>query len=49
MQLMGLKAYPQYVAQGLVLICALALDVYQRNSVVRKAKLVTRTSDDPKE
>ena len=40
MQLMGLKAYPQYVAQGLVLICALALDVYQRNSVIKKAKNV---------
>lgn len=40
MQLMGLKAYPQYIAQGLVLICALALDVAQRNSVVRKAKQV---------
>lgn len=47
MQLMGLKAYPQYVAQGLVLICALALDVYQRNSVIRKAKRVSGSADDP--
>ena len=39
----GLKAYPQYIAQGLVLICALALDVAQRNSVVRKAKQVVET------
>lgn len=47
MQLMGLKAYPQYVAQGLVLICALALDVYQRNSVIKKAKNVKGSPSDP--
>ena len=49
MQLMQLGVYPQYVAKGLVLIIAIAIDTYQKESIVKKAKKVTLTDAEKKE
>ncbi|MGI5971518.1 MAG: ABC transporter permease [Oscillospiraceae bacterium] len=43
MQLMQLGVYPQYVAKGLVLIIAIAIDTYQKNAIIRRAKKVEGT------
>ena len=46
MQLMQLGVYPQYVAKGIVLIIAIALDTMQKNAVIKKAKMVDGTPPD---
>lgn len=38
MQLMKLGVYPQYIAQGMVLIAAVGFDTYQRNQKIKKIK-----------
>jgi len=42
MQLMGLGSYPQYIAQGCVLVFAVGFDYYQKTRKARDAKLLVR-------
>ncbi len=39
MQIMGMGTYPQYIAKGIVLIAAMAFDVYQKTHKKVKAKI----------
>lgn len=42
MQLIGLGSYPQYIAQGCVLVFAVGFDYYQKTRKARDAKLLVR-------